>query len=407
MRTSSRCSVVLHLAALFTFSVSSTELCVTDNSGVRCGDGNHVRLTRLPGYEVGYVQKIDTNDTQGSVTLTTLNTKPLVIEAKDFLSPEECDYFVKMAKEEGLKESETVLNQPQNHRFVLRDHDGDRKLTVREMKHTIQGSFDVFLEDEDILKLYKETGWDKNGDELITNDELKAFTPVMLQKAIQKIVKTSPEKHSRMSKQVWLFPDRSKDKIFADVQKRVAKVVGLPIELIKLSDFQVVSYDIRGHYNAHWDSARVESSVPCCTREKTKQCRICRYMTILFYLNDVEEGGETAFPVAQNQTLDYQTMMEKELIDLYRKCEESPLKVAPSKGKAVIWYNHFVDENTGWLGSLDEFTFHGGCPVKKGIKWIANFWVKTTDHKMKDLKKMQKFYKESTKNKPKISKEEL
>lgn len=102
-----------------------------------------------------------------------------------------------------------------------------------------------------------------------------------------------------------------------------------------------------------------------------------------------------------------QTMMEKELIDLYRKCEESPLKVAPSKGKAVIWYNHFVDENTGWLGSLDEFTFHGGCPVKKGIKWIANFWVKTTDHKMKDLKKMQKFYKESTKNKPKISKEEL
>ena len=56
--------------------------------------------------------------------------------------------------------------------------------------------------------------------ELITNDELKAFTPVMLQKAIQKIVKTSPEKHSRMSKQVWLFPDRSKDKIFADVQKR-------------------------------------------------------------------------------------------------------------------------------------------------------------------------------------------
>ena len=58
-----------------------------------------------------------------------------ISEAKDFLSPEECDYFVKMAKEEGLKESETVLNQPQNHRFVLRDHDGDRKLTVREVKY--------------------------------------------------------------------------------------------------------------------------------------------------------------------------------------------------------------------------------------------------------------------------------
>lgn len=29
-----------------------------------------------------------------------------------------------------------------------------------------------------------------------------------------------------------------------------------------------------------------------------------RYITILFYLNDVEEGGETAFPVADNGTLD-------------------------------------------------------------------------------------------------------
>lgn len=38
-----------------------------------------------------------------------------------------------MAKDEGLKESETVLNQPQNQRFVLRDHDGNKKLTVREV----------------------------------------------------------------------------------------------------------------------------------------------------------------------------------------------------------------------------------------------------------------------------------
>lgn len=407
MRTRDRCLFTLHIAAVLIFSAFSLDICVTDNSGVRCGDGNHVRLTRIQGNEVGHVQKIDTNDTIGSVTLTTLNTKPLVIEAESFLSPEECDYFVQMAKDEGLKESETVLNQPENQRFVLRDHDGNKKLSVREMRHTIQGSFDVFLEDEDILKLYKETGWDKNGDELITNDELKSFTPMMLQAEIQKIVKANPEKHSRMSKQVWLYPDRSKDKVFAEVQKRVAKVVGLPLELIKLSDFQVVSYGIKGHYNAHWDSARVEPKVPCCTRERTKQCRICRYMTILFYLNDVEEGGETAFPVANNSTLDYQTMMEKDLVDLYRKCEESPLKVSPAKGKAVIWYNHFVDDANGWLGPLDEFTFHGGCPVKNGVKWIANFWVKTTDHKIKDLKKMQKFYKASTEKQPKMSKEEL
>ena len=30
----------------------------------------------------------------------------------------------------------------------------------------------------------------------------------------------------------------------------------------------------------------------------------CRYATILMYLNDVEGGGETAFPVADNETFD-------------------------------------------------------------------------------------------------------
>ena len=34
-----------------------------------------------------------------------------------------------------------------------------------------------------------------------------------------------------------------------------------------------------------------------------------RYITILYYLNDVEEGGETAFPVADmkdfNETVSY------------------------------------------------------------------------------------------------------
>ena len=31
-----------------------------------------------------------------------------------------------------------------------------------------------------------------------------------------------------------------------------------------------------------------------------------RYITILYYLNDVEGGGETAFPVAENETLNFE-----------------------------------------------------------------------------------------------------
>lgn len=31
---------------------------------------------------------------------------------------------------------------------------------------------------------------------------------------------------------------------------------------------------------------------------------VFRYMTIFFYLNDVKDGGGTAFPVANNETVD-------------------------------------------------------------------------------------------------------
>ena len=35
-----------------------------------------------------------------------------------------------------------------------------------------------------------------------------------------------------------------------------------------------------------------------------KKTIFLRFMTILYYLNDVEDGGETAFPVADNETFD-------------------------------------------------------------------------------------------------------
>jgi len=72
-------------------------------------------------------------------------------------------------------------------------------------------------------------------------------------------------------------------------------------------------------------------------------------------------------------------------INLQRYCDDAKLRVKAEKGKAVMWYNHFVDEETGWLGDLDNYTWHGGCPVTDGEKWIANFWIKATDDKQEDL----------------------
>ena len=35
----------------------------------------------------------------------------------------------------------------------------------------------------------------------------------------------------------------------------------------------------------------------------------CRYITILYFLNDVEEGGQTAFPIADSATFKRQVCM--------------------------------------------------------------------------------------------------
>ena len=65
----------------------------------------------------------------------------------------------------------------------------------------------------------------------------------------------------------------------------------------------------------------------------------------------------------------------KHQINLQQHCEDAKLIVRAEKGKAVMWYNHLVDDVTQALGQVDEYSLHGGCPVIKGDKWIANFWI--------------------------------
>ena len=40
--------------------------------------------------------------------------------------------------------------------------------------------------------------------------------------------------------------------------------------------------------------------------KKTVPSYFNRYITVLYYLNDVEGGGETAFPVADNKTFEHE-----------------------------------------------------------------------------------------------------
>ena len=74
-------------------------------------------------------------------------------------------------------------------------------------------------------------------------------------------------------------------------------------------------------------------------------------MTFFLYLSDVEEGGETAFP----------------LLDI---------AVKPKKGKALLWpsvKDHDLLEN-------EQKSLHEAKPVIKGTKYAANSWIHLYDY---------------------------
>jgi prolyl 4-hydroxylase len=70
-----------------------------------------------------------------------------------------------------------------------------------------------------------------------------------------------------------------------------------------------------------------------------------RARTICVYLNDVEAGGETEFPIGG-------------------------IRVKPQAGRAVVFDNLHPD------GRPDENSLHAGLPVKRGEKWLATLWLR-------------------------------
>ncbi|XP_070562964.1 transmembrane prolyl 4-hydroxylase-like isoform X1 [Ptychodera flava] len=345
-----------------------------------CVPGTGRNLVRLDGVEVGYSRTLES--APGTThTLITINMKPLIFEIPHFMSDEECDHLIRLAEDKGLQNSTTRSGRP-NRKMALFDFNGDKKIDLNEMRVTMEDMFDMYLEEDEILEIYDQLDWDGNGDGILDRSELGTVTKEELKHFVMQWIAAKPHLRSRYSEQTWLYPNQVQDDIVDQFMLRIHSVLQLPEPLIdKHNEFQVVKYHVGGHYNAHVDSAPL-SDLRCCHLTSSTQCRICRYATVMVYLTDVEEGGETAFPVANNASYNVQTLRTGRKLNLNRHCHESNLMVKPEKGKALVWYNHFIDEKTGWIGKVDNYTWHGGCPVVKGTKWIANRWINVSQTEM-------------------------
>jgi prolyl 4-hydroxylase len=107
-----------------------------------------------------------------------------------------------------------------------------------------------------------------------------------------------------------------------------------------------------------------------------------RILTVFLYLNDVEEGGGTNFPL-----LDTVRFIDQLLYVIFRfpvlTCDLSALllvfvkTVKPQRGRVLLWPSVLNEDPN----AKDFRTDHQALPVIKGTKYGANAWIHMRDFK--------------------------
>ncbi|RRT56889.1 hypothetical protein BHE74_00031653 [Ensete ventricosum] len=170
---------------------------------------------------------------------------------------------------------------------------------------------------------------------------------------------TGQRKESSVRTSTGMFLRRGQDKIIRAIEKRIADYTFIPIE--HGEGLQVLHYEVGQKYEPHFDYFPDEYNT------KNGGQRIA---TLLMYLSDVEEGGETIFPNAKisSRSLPWHNELSK--------CGDKGLSIKPKMGDALLFWSMKPD------ASLDPLSLHGGCPVIKGNKWSCTKWMHVHEFKV-------------------------
>lgn len=130
-----------------------------------------------------------------------------------------------------------------------------------------------------------------------------------------------------------MFFEENENQLIHEIELRVSQLMHMPVE--HAEGLQVLHYEPGQQFKAHFDYFS----------ERHPSSENNRISTLVMYLNDVEEGGETTFP------------------NLGIGC-------TPTKGDAVYFEYFYTDR------ALNELTLHSGEPVIRGEKWVATQWMR-------------------------------
>ncbi|KAA0063574.1 putative prolyl 4-hydroxylase 3 isoform X1 [Cucumis melo var. makuwa] len=148
--------------------------------------------------------------------------------------------------------------------------------------------------------------------------------------------KTGKSVDSRVRTSSGMFLNRGQDKIISNIEKRIADFTFIPIE--HGEGLQILHYEVGQKYDAHYDYFVDEYNI-----KKGGQ----RMATLLMYLSDVEEGGETVFPAAKGNFSSVPWWNE------LSECGKGGLSVKPKMGDALLFWSMKPD------ATLDPTSLHG------------------------------------------------
>lgn len=138
------------------------------------------------------------------------------------------------------------------------------------------------------------------------------------------------------------FP-RGDGEIVTTIERRLSKLTGLDTQ--RFEPMQILHYNTGGEYKPHNDYFAPDSAGGRAQAKRGGN----RIATLILYLNNVEDGGETYFP-------------------------RPGVEVRPRRGRAVYF------EYMNAKHELDIRCEHAGQPVQKGEKWIATKWMRVGNY---------------------------
>lgn len=158
------------------------------------------------------------------------------------------------------------------------------------------------------------------------------------------------------------FLRRRSDDVIEGIENRLSLITMIPVE--HQEDMQVLRYEVGQHYLPHndWFSG---------SAEKSAENGLQRIATILIFLNDDFEGGETIFPLVEKPASQKDEGMSA--------CAQKSLALKPIAGDAVLFWTLTPD------GTEDERTTHGSCGVVSGVKYSAPIWNRQKPFHLSDL----------------------